>query len=92
MNTFISTIQPTQSKAEQLRPVVRQWVGQSFFGPMLKEARNTSLASEDSPFSGGRGGNAFGSLMDGHLSEAAGRGTGGQLADAIVRQLAGGDV
>ena len=89
--TQIPNVEP-QGKAEQLRPIVRQWVGQSFFAPMLKEARNSSLAAEDSPFSGGRGGNAFGGLMDQHLAEAAGRGAGGKLADSIVRHLAGGDV
>ena len=83
---------PQPTKADELRPIVRQWVGQSFFAPMLKEARNSSLAAEDSPFSGGRGGSAFGGLMDQHLAEAAGRGAGGQLAESIVRHLAGGDV
>ncbi|MEM1012784.1 MAG: rod-binding protein [Planctomycetota bacterium] len=73
--------------AAQLRPVATQWVGQSFYGTMLKQARESSLSPEDSPFSGGRGGSAFSSMLDQRLAEKAGRDTGGALVDAIVGRL-----
>ena len=72
---------------QRLRPVVRQWVGQTFFGAMMRQARETSLGPEDSPLTGGRGGNAFGQLLDQHLAEAASAGTGDQLVDSIVDRL-----
>ncbi len=75
------------SVADQLRPVARQWVGQTFFGTMLKQARESSFA-EDSPLSGGRGGQAFGSLLDQHLSEGAAGGAGDRLVESLVRRLA----
>ena len=74
--------------ANALRPVARQWVGQTFFGAMLRQAREVSLGPEDSPLTGGRGGKAFGSLLDQHLAGAASGGAGEQLVDAIVDRLA----
>ena len=75
--------------AAKLRPVARQWVGQTFFGTMLKQARESPLADKDSPFNGGRGGAAFSSLLDQTLSEKASRGAGEKLVDAIVDGIAG---
>lgn len=75
--------------AQQLRPVARQWVGQTFFGTLLKQARQNPLADESSPFSGGRGGTAFASLLDQHLAEHAGAGSGEKLVDALVSRIAG---
>ena len=82
-----TTHNATQSTADQLRPVARQWVGQTFFGTLLKQARESSFA-EDSPLSGGRGGQAFGSLLDGHLAEGAASGAGDRLVESLVRRLA----
>ena len=75
--------------ANRLRPVAQQWVGQTFFGTMLKQARESPLADKDSPFGGGRGGAAFSSLLDQQLAENASRGAGAKLAESIVRQIAG---
>jgi hypothetical protein len=75
------------STRDQLRPVVKQWVGQTFYAPALKSARASGLTDGDSPLTGGRGGQAFGSLLDGHLAELAGSGSGGKLVDAVVDHL-----
>ena len=81
-------LSPTQSP-DALRPVVTRWVGQSFFGTLMKGARASSLGPEDSPFTGGRGGKAFREMLDGRLAEAAGRGAGKPLVDSIVRRISG---
>ena len=75
--------------AAKLRPVVQQWVGQTFFGTMLKQARENSLVDQDNPLSGGRGGQAFGSLLDQRYAELSASKQGGKLVDAIVNQIAG---
>ena len=75
--------------AARLRPVVKQWVGQTFFGTMLKQAREGSLMDQDNPLSGGRGGNAFGSMLDQRYAEISASKQGGALVDAIVNQIAG---
>ena len=75
--------------ATRLRPVAQQWVGQTFFGTMLKQARESPLADKDGPFGGGRGGAAFSSLLDQTLAEKASRGAGEKLVDALVDRIAG---
>ena len=75
--------------ANRLRPVARQWVGQTFFGTMMKQARESPLAAKDSPFGGGRGGAAFGALLDQRLAEKASSGSGEKLVNAIVDRIAG---
>lgn len=80
---------PMPTLRDQLRPVARAWVGQTFFGTLLKQARANPLAPEDSPFSGGRGGEAFTGLFDQHMAEHASSGMGGKLVDVLVDRLAG---
>ena len=75
--------------AAKLRPVARQWVGQTFFGTMMRQARDSPLADKDSPLNGGRGGEAFASLLDQTLSEKASGGAGEKLVNAIVDGIAG---
>ena len=72
----------------QLRPVAQQWVGQTFFGTLMRQARQTNLGPEDSPLAGGRGGQAFGEMLDARLAEAASRGVGSKLVDSLVDRLA----
>lgn len=74
---------PTQT--QQLRQKVDQWVGQVFFGTLMKQVRESPFKSE--MFSGGRGGGAFQQMLDGILVERGSRDLGGQLTDAIVRKL-----
>jgi Rod binding domain-containing protein len=74
--------------AANLRPLAKQWVGQTFFGTLMRQARESSFMPEDSPLSGGRGGEAFSSMLDARLAEHAGTGAGAKLADALVDRLA----
>ena len=85
------TTPSTPARAERLRPVARQWVSQTFFGTMLKQARESPLVDKDSPFSGGRGGEAFTSLLDQHLATTSAEGVGGDLVEAIVDRLTPGE-
>ena len=78
-----------QQTADRLRPVVRQWVGQTFFGTLMKHARSSPLSAEDNPFAGGRGGQAFGEMLDGRLAEFAAAKQGGALVETLTNRLAG---
>ena len=60
-------------------------VGQTFFGTLMKQLRQSPFRSE--MFDGGRGGQAFGSLYDQQLTERMSRGAGTKLVHAIVRKL-----
>ena len=69
----------------QLRQKVDQWVGQVFFGTLMKQVRESPFKSE--LFSGGRGGGAFQQMLDGVLIERSSHNLGGRLSDSIVRKL-----
>jgi Rod binding domain-containing protein len=60
-------------------------VAQTFFGTLLKQIRNSPFKSE--VLSGGRGGEAFGSLYDQHLADRMASASGRRLAQSIVRHL-----
>ncbi len=74
-----------QKQHQQLIDNAQKWVAQAFYSPILKQMRNSPFKSE--LFSGGRGEEAFGTLMDQHLTERMSRGSGKGLASAIVRKL-----
>jgi Rod binding domain-containing protein len=61
------------------------WVAQTFFGTLLKQMHESPFRSE--MFDGGRGGQAFSSLYDQHLSERMARGAGSKLVRSIVRKI-----
>jgi Rod binding domain-containing protein len=73
------------SKHDQLVAQTEKWVAQSFYGELLKQVRNNPFKSE--LFSGGRGGEAFGSMQDQQMAEHMTRGAGKKLVNAIVRQI-----
>jgi hypothetical protein len=81
----MTTSPTTSTQTQQLRQKVDQWVGQVFFGTLMKQVRESPFKSEI--FSGGRGGGAFQQMLDGILVERGSRDLGGQLTDAIVRKL-----
>jgi Rod binding domain-containing protein len=60
----------------------RVWVSQTFFGTLLKQMHDSPFRSE--LFSGGRGGQAFSSLFDQHLTE---RIAGGKSAEKLVNSI-----
>ncbi len=72
---------------EELRGVARRFVAQAFFGEILKQMRESPFKSE--LFSGGRGGEAFRSMLDFQLADRMARSSGRRLADSIVRHIEG---
>jgi hypothetical protein len=78
-----------RAKPSDLDPrVVKQaqkWVAQSFYGTLMKQARQSPFHSDK--FDGGRGGEAFGSLFDQHLADHMARGSGKKLPEAIARKI-----
>ena len=67
------------------RKQAQTFVSQAFFGTLLKQMRESPFKSE--LFSGGRGGEAFGSLYDQKLAERMANGVGSKLVGSIVRKL-----
>jgi Rod binding domain-containing protein len=74
-----------QTEHEKIEATARKWVSQTFYGTMLKQMRESPFKSEI--FSGGRGGQAFSSLLDQHLADHMTRGTGNKLVNLIARKL-----
>jgi Rod binding domain-containing protein len=70
---------------KELFQTAQKWVGQTFFGTMLKQMHNSPFKSE--MWSGGRGGEAFSTLYDQHLAERMARASGRPLANAIVKHI-----
>lgn len=73
-------------RQQVLRRTVQEMVGTTFYGEMLKIARNSPLKSER--FHGGRGEEVFGSQLDAEFARQAGMATRGGLVDAIYDRLA----
>lgn len=73
------------SEHDKLVEQARTWVGQTFFGTLLKQMRESPFKSE--LFSGGSGGQAFSQLHDQRLAEHMARGAGTKLVNAIVRRI-----
>jgi len=69
----------------ELAKHARRLVGQTFFGPMLRQMRNSPFKSE--LFSGGRGGDAFASLLDQHMVERMAARSGRGLAESIANRI-----
>jgi Rod binding domain-containing protein len=75
---------PTTAQAHRAALVkqARVWVSQTFFGTLLKQMHDSPFKSE--LFSGGRGGQAFSSLFDQHLTQ---RMAGGKSAEKLVNSI-----
>ena len=84
MNT--ASIQPALNPAnEHLFKTAQKWVGQTFFGTILKQMHESPFKSE--LWSGGKGGAAYSTLYDQHLAERMAHSSGRPLANAIVKHL-----
>jgi Rod binding domain-containing protein len=80
----ISSRQPTNEN-DKIHETARKWVAQTFYGAMLKQMRESPFKSEI--FSGGRGGQAFATMLDQHLADHMSRSAGSKLVNAIARKL-----
>jgi len=74
-----------QSKEQQVETQVRKWVGQSFYGTLLKQMRDSPFKSEI--FDGGRGGEAFSQLFDQRMAEHMARGVGSKIVRPLVKKI-----
>jgi hypothetical protein len=81
----IATDATNAQRTQAIERQVRVWVSQTFFGTLLKQMHNSPFKSE--LFSGGRGGQAFSSLLDQRLSERMAGGAAKPLVDGIVRHI-----
>ena len=79
-----------QLRHDRLTREARRLVSNVFYGTLLKQIHNSPFKSE--LFSGGRGGEAFTSLMDQHLADHMAKAAGRTLPDAIVRRIGGGRI
>ena len=82
MNIEATNLSAAQANRAALVKQARVWVSQTFFGTLLKQMHESPFRSE--LFSGGRGGQAFSSLFDQHLTE---RMAGGKSADKLVNSI-----
>ena len=98
MNTPVITTRSTSSlpldtthrsapltQHDKLVKNTQKLVAQTFYGKMLKQMRDDPFKSKI--FDGGRGGEAFSSLLDQNLSERMARGAGGKLVKSIVDRI-----
>jgi Rod binding domain-containing protein len=81
----ISTPPIVGANQKELFKTAQKWVGQTFFGTLLKQMHESPFKSD--LFSGGRGGEAFSTLYDQHLAERMARASGRPLANAIVKHI-----
>lgn len=82
--TGAAAASPERRKA-MLRQAVDEMVGVTFFGQMLKMARNTCLKGEIGH--GGRGEDIFGAQLDQELARRAGAGMKDSLSETIYDRL-----
>ncbi|TWT99365.1 flagellar rod assembly protein/muramidase FlgJ [Botrimarina colliarenosi] len=74
----------TVEKAEELKEAFTQFVGETFFGQMLKAMR--SSVGEPAYFHGGMAEEQFQSQLDAQMSQEMAQSGGGQFADGMFRQ------
>jgi len=80
---------PPQGNAreKEVRQLVQKLLGQTFFGPIMKQMRSSPW--KDPVMSGGRGGEAFQNMMDQKMVEQMGKSIGGPMVDAMTNQILG---
>jgi Rod binding domain-containing protein len=70
---------------DPLTKEAQQLVAQTFYGTLMKQARNSPFKNET--MDGGRGGEAFGEMLDQHLADHMSRSTGSKLVHTLVNKL-----
>ena len=82
--TASNTVLPTERNT-QLTHNAQKLVGQTFFGTLLKQMHNSPFKSK--MFDGGRGGEAFQTMMDQHLIDRMSHSAGKKLVKSIVKHI-----
>jgi len=85
LKSYASSASPENREA--LRKNVREWVGQVFFGTLLKQMR--SEMNTDNPFNGGKAGQTFGTQLDQTLISQWSQSSRFDVADKIAEQWTG---
>jgi Rod binding domain-containing protein len=70
---------------DPLTKQAQKLVANTFYGTLMKQARNDPFKSE--MMDGGRGGEAFGEMLDQHLADHMSRSTGSKLVRSVVNKL-----
>jgi hypothetical protein len=81
----VGSVNVQKTPHEELVDNTQRWVSQTFYGTILKQMHNSPFKSE--LFEGGRGGQAFGGLMDQHLADRMARSGNNKLVNGIVRRI-----
>lgn len=76
-----------EERHEELTRQAQKLVSHTFFGPMLRQMRNSPFKNE--LFDGGRGGQVFHAMFDQHLADRMAGSANNKLVSALVRQLEG---
>ena len=76
---------PSPTEHDRITKQTEKWVAQTFFGTLLKQMEDSPFKSD--LFSGGRGGQAFGSMYHQQLTDRIARGAGQKLVKSIVRRI-----
>lgn len=84
LNQVVGSRPAAANDKSALERSASQVVAQTFFGTLLKQMQNSPFKSE--MFSGGRGGQAFGSMFNDHLALRMARGSEGKLTRALVKR------
>ena len=87
-NTGSAQLATKAQQLHKLRVTVDEFVGTTFFAPMLEAAR--AGMGRNKLFHGGRGEEMFGKLLDGEFARRAGKGTGNSLSQALYDSLSRG--
>jgi Rod binding domain-containing protein len=74
-----------QTQHDKLVKQTQQWVGLTFFAPLLKQMRESPWRVDW--LDGGRGGQAFSEMYDEQLSMRMARGAGTKLVNSIVNKI-----
>ncbi len=83
-----TNLSKADSQHQQLVTQTRKWVAQTFYGTVLKQMRNSPF--KDKMFSGGRGGEAFGTMLDQKMAEQMSKSSGSKLVNSIVKKIESG--
>src|SRR5580693_7996842 len=70
---------------DPLTKQAQKLVANTFYGTLMKQARNDPFKSD--LMDGGRGGEAFGEMLDQHLADHMSRSTGSKLVHTLVNKL-----
>ena len=83
--TPASPSRASTSRHDQIVKQTETWVAQTFFGPMLKQMRDSPFKSD--LMDGGRGGQAFQQMQDSMLAQRMGKSAARPLVRTIVRKI-----